>query len=261
MKARADYIRVTNSSILTNVTLQFDRRDLQFQDKEGVQTAIVNIYGRVTSMSRRVVNVFEDVVTVEAPAALLQEAVKGASVYQKTVPLAPGLYRLNIVAKDVVGGNMNNYELALRVPHYDDDALAASSLIFADLIEKVPTRSIGTGQFVVASTKVRPRVTDTFRQSEKLGVYVQLYNFGADEKTQKPSGSIEYEVVKNGTNEKVFEFTEDLTAIDGASATQVTVEKILPLANLQPGQYTFRMKVTDKIKNQTVTPSGTFTVN
>jgi len=261
MKARADYIRVTNSSILTNVTLQFDRRDLQFQDKEGVQTAIVNIYGRVTSMSRRVVNVFEDVVTVEAPAALLQEAVKGASVYQKTVPLAPGLYRLNIVAKDVVGGNMNNYELALRVPHYDDDALAASSLIFADLIEKVPTRSIGTGQFVVASTKVRPRVTDTFRQSEKLGVYVQLYNFGADEKTQKPSGSIEYEVVKNGTNEKVFEFTEDLTAIEGASATQVTVEKILPLANLQPGQYTFRMKVTDKIKNQTVTPSGTFTVN
>ncbi len=261
MKARADYIRVTNSSILTNVTLQFDRRDLQFQDKEGVQTAIVNIYGRVTSMSRRVVNVFEDVVTVEAPAALLQEAVKGASVYQKTVPLAPGLYRLNIVAKDVVGGNMNNYELALRVPHYDDEALAASSLIFADLIEKVPTRSIGTGQFVVASTKVRPRVTDTFRQNEKLGVYVQLYNFGADEKTQKPSGTIEYEVVKNGTNEKVFEFTEDLTAIEGASATQVTVEKILPLANLHPGQYTFRMKVTDKIKNQTVTPSGTFTVN
>jgi len=261
MKARADYIRVTNSSILTNVTLQFDRRDLQFQDKEGVQTAIVNIYGRVTSMSRRVVNVFEDVVTVEAPAALLQEAVKGASVYQKTVPLAPGLYRLNIVAKDVVGGNMNNYELALRVPHYDDEALAASSLIFADLIEKVPTRSIGTGQFVVASTKVRPRVTDTFRQNEKLGVYVQLYNFGADEKTQKPSGTVEYEVVKNGTNEKVFEFTEDLTAIEGASATQVTVEKILPLANLHPGQYTFRMKVTDKIKNQTVTPSGTFTVN
>ena len=261
MKARADYIRVTNSSILTNVTLQFDRRDLQFQDKEGVQTAIVNIYGRVTSMSRRVVNVFEDVVTVEAPAAMLQEAVKGASVYQKTIPLVPGLYRLNIVAKDVVGGNMNNYELALRVPHYDDEALAASSLIFADLIEKVPTRSIGTGQFVVASTKVRPRVTDTFRQNEKLGVYVQLYNFGADEKTQKPSGTIEYEVVKNGTNEKVFEFTEDLTAIEGASATQVTVEKILPLANLHPGQYTFRMKVTDKIKNQTVTPSGTFTVN
>ena len=36
MKARADFMRVTNSSIMTNITLQFDRRDLQFQDKDGV---------------------------------------------------------------------------------------------------------------------------------------------------------------------------------------------------------------------------------
>ena len=36
--------------------------------KEGVQKAIVNIYGRITSMSRRVVNVFEDAVTVDSAA-------------------------------------------------------------------------------------------------------------------------------------------------------------------------------------------------
>jgi GWxTD domain-containing protein len=261
MKARADYVRVTNSSILSNVTLQFDRKDLQFQEKNGLQTAIVNIYGRVTSMSRRVVNVFEDVVTVEVPAALLQESIKGSSVYQKTIPLPPGLYRLNVVAKDVVGGNMNNYEMALRVPHYDDDTLSASSLIFADVIEKVPTRSIGTGQFVIASTKVRPRLADVFRRDEKLGIYLQLYNFDPDEKTQKPNGAIQYEVVKNGTNEKIFEFAEEVASVEGASAAQVTVEKVLPLQSLQPGQYTLKMTVTDRNKNQTITPSGTFTVN
>jgi GWxTD domain-containing protein len=261
MKVRADYVRVTNSSILTNITVQFDKKDLQFQEKDGIQKAIVNIYGRITSMSRRPVNVFEDVVTVETPAELLQEAVKGAAVYQKTVPLAPGLYRLNVVAKDVVGGNMNNYEMALRVPHYDDETLSASSLIFADVIEKVPTRSIGTGQFVIASTKVRPRVTETFKRNEKLGIYIQLYNFEPDEKTNKPDGTIHYEVIKNGTNEKVFEYSEDVASLEGASANQVTVEKILPLASLEPGQYTLKMTVTDRRRNQTITPSGTFTVN
>lgn len=67
MKAQADFFPVTEASVLTNVTLQFENKDLQFQSKEGVQKAVVNIYGRITTMTRRVVNVFEDTVTVDAP--------------------------------------------------------------------------------------------------------------------------------------------------------------------------------------------------
>jgi GWxTD domain-containing protein len=260
MKARADFMRMTNSTIMTNLTLQFDKHDLQFQDKEGVSKAVVNIYARITSMSRRVVNVFEDVVTIEVPTGLLGEASKGASVYQKSVPLAPGMYRLNVVAKDIIGGNMNNYEMALNIPHFDDEKLASSSIIIADLIEKVPTKSIGTGQFVIGTSKVRPRLNETFRRDEKMGIYLQLYNFGPDEKTQKPNGQIEYEVVKNGTNKKVFEFTEEIGKMDNASSTQTTVEKVLPLKDMEPGQYTIRMKVLDRNRNQTLTPTATFTV-
>jgi hypothetical protein len=124
-----------------------------------------------------------------------------------------------------------------------------------------PTKSIGTGQFVIGTSKVRPRLNETFNQNEKLGLYVQLYNFGPDEKTQKPNGSIDYEVVKNSNNQKVFEFSEEVAKIDSASSNQTTVEKILPLKNLEPGQYTLKMKVTDRNRNQTLTPSASFTVN
>ncbi|MEP6535015.1 MAG: GWxTD domain-containing protein [Bryobacteraceae bacterium] len=261
MRARADYMRMTNSTVLTNVTLQFDKHDLQFGQKEGVSKAVVNIYARITSMSRRVVNVFEDVVTIEVPTELLGEAVKGASLYQKSVPLPPGKYRLNVVAKDIIGGTVNNYEMALDVPHYDDEKLASSTVVLADVIEKVPTKSIGTGQFVIGTSKVRPRLNETFRRDEKLGLYVQLYNFGPDEKTQKPNGSIDYEVVRKSNNQKVFEFSEEVAKIDSASANQTTVEKILPLKSLEPGQYTINMKVTDRNRNQTLTPSASFTVN
>lgn len=260
MKARADFMRVTNSSIMTNITLQFDRRELQFQDKEGISRATVNIYARITSMSRRPVQVFEDVVSVEVPTQQLSEAVKGVSVYQKSVPLPPSMYRLNVVAKDLVSGNMNNYEMALNVPHFDDEKLASSTMVVADLIEKVPTKSIGSGQFVIGTSKVRPRLTEQFKRDEKMGIYVQLYNFEPDEKTQKPDGSVEYEVVKNGSNQKVFEFTEEIAKLENASANQVTIEKLLPLKDLEPGQYTIRMKVTDRKRNQSVSPSATFTV-
>ena len=262
LKVQADYIKVTNSSVLTNITLQVENRDLEFQLKDGVQKAVVNIYGRITTMSRRVANVFEDTVTLESPAERLQALLllRRWSLYQKSLPLSPGTYRLNIVVKDVVGGNMNNYEMALNVPRYDDENLASSTVVLADVIEKVSTRSIGAGQFVLGSSKVRPRLDDTFRYDEKMGIYLQLYNFSPDEKTQKPNGTIEYEVVRTGTNEKIFNFTEEIAKLPGASAQQVTIEKLLPLEKVEPGQYTLKMKVTDRNRNQTLTPTATFRV-
>jgi GWxTD domain-containing protein len=260
IKVQADYIKVTNSSVLTNITMQVENKDLQFQLKDSVQRAALNIYARITTMSRRVVNVFEEPVEITSPPEMLQAVATKASIYQKSIPLAPGMYRLNVVVKDVIGGNMNNYEMALNVPHFDDEKLSSSTLILADLIEKVPTRSIGAGQFVVGDSKVRPRLSDTFRHDEKMGIYLQLYNFGPDEKTQKPNGTVQYEVLKNGTNEKIFDFSEDIAKLPDASSQQVTIEKILPLQTLKPGQYTLKMKVTDRNRNQTLTPSATFTV-
>ena len=259
MKVRADFIPVTGSSVLSNITIQFDRKDLQFRQKDGVSTAAVNIYARITSMARRPVNWFEDVVSVDIPTDMLQQGVQGASIYQKTIPLQPGRYRLNVAAKDVVGGNTTNFEMALDVPRLEDDRLGQSSLILADVLEKVPTKSIGTGPFVIGTSKVRPRIGDSFKREEKLGIYLQLYNFEPDEKTKKADGTVEYVITKNGSNEKVFEFSEDISAISGG-ASQVVIEKLLPLQNMEPGQYTLRMKVVDKKRNQTLTPSATFTV-
>jgi len=260
MKVRTDFMRLTNSTILSNITIQLEKRDLQYKQQDGVSKGVVNIYARITSMTRRVVNVFEDVVSVEFPSALTADAIKGVSLYQKSVPLPPGTYRVNIVVKDINGGNMNNYEMALHVPHYDDEKLGSSSLVLADLIEKVPTRSIGTGQFVIGTSKVRPRIGETFHRDEKMGIYLQIYNFTTDEKTRKPSGTVEYEVVKTGSNEKIFDFSEQIDKIEGASGQQVTIEKLLPLQNMEPGQYILKMKVQDKLGNQVLTPQATFTV-
>jgi hypothetical protein len=166
---------------------------------------------------------------------------------------------LNIVAKDVVANTMNNFEMALTVPHYDEEQLGSSSVILADQLERVPTKSIGGGPFVIRSSKVRPRVGENFKRGETMGIYTEFYNFGMDEKTKKPEGTITYDVV-NASNETVLSQTENLDAIPNASAFLVTVEKKLPLSSLTPGKYTLRLKVTDKLKNQSLTPTAQFTV-
>jgi GWxTD domain-containing protein len=256
MKVRTDFIPVTPTSILSNITLQFDRKDLQFQQREGYSKAVINLYARVSTMSRRTVNVFEDVISVDALTGTLEKVTAGSSIYQKAVPLAPGRYRLNIAAKDVIGGNTASYETVLDVPQFEEDQLAASSLILADVLEHVPVKNIGLGQFVIGSTRVRPRVGEIFRNDEKLGFYVQLHHFLTDPATHRPNGTIEYEIVKSGTSDVVFAFHEDLQG----AASEVILERLLPLNRFEPGFYTFRIMVVDKIRNQTITPSATFQI-
>jgi hypothetical protein len=159
-----------------------------------------------------------------------------------------------------VGGNLNSYEVAITVPRLDGEKLSSSNIVLADLIEHVPTKSIGMGPFVIGSTKVRPRVGDAFKQDEKMGIFLKVYNFGADAESRIPTGEVTFEVTKNGTNEKIFEVTEDVAKIPGASSNQVTIEKLLPLSGLAPGSYTLKVKITDKNRNQTLTPSAQFTV-
>ncbi len=262
MLVRVDYVRITETSVLTNITVQFENHDMQFQSRDGVQKAIVNLFGRVTTMTRRPVTTFEKPLEIIAPADMLERVASQRSLYQQSVPLAPGRYRLNIVAKDIVGGNINNFEIALDVPRFEEDRLASSSLILADTIEKLPTRSIGGSMFAIGDTKVRPRVGDRFKQDEKMGIYFQVYNFMPDEKTQKPSGSVEYEIDKAGAgNEKVLEFSEDLLKIPNVSANQVTIEKLLPLKAFAPGNYILKIRAMDKRANQTVQQQVNFTVN
>jgi GWxTD domain-containing protein len=260
MQVRTDYIRVTDATVYTNITVQFKNNDLNYATKDKISKATVNLYGRITTLTRRSVNWFEDTVSTEIPSEMLQQSMSGSQIYSKRIPLAPGTYRLNIVAKDTVGNTANTYETALVVPHYEEDQLAASSVILADQLDRVPTNSIGAGQFVIRSSKVRPRIGDIFKQSETMGIYTEFYNLGMDQKTKKPQGTIEYEVVNNADNKTVMTQTEDLTEFKNASGFLLTVEKKLPLKSLPPGKYTLKLKVDDKLKNQSLTPSAQFTV-
>lgn len=260
MQVRTDYIPVTEATVNTSLTIQFNREDLQFSQKDGIAEAKINLTARVTSMTgRRIGRLIEETLEVRGPAEQLAVLQTGHAVYNTTIPLAPGRYKLTVGAKDIVGENLVNYDVALNVPTLDEGILSTSSLILADQLEKIPTRSLGTGQFVIGSSKVRPKVDETFKRADTLGIYMQIYNFEADETTKKPQGNVTYEIVRNGSNEKVLEFTEDVSALSGG-ASQMVIEKKLKLDSLTPGEYTIRIKVTDQKRNETLTPSAKFKV-
>ena len=98
----------------------------------------MNILGKVTTLTHKTVQTFEDTVEVEQPAELLQKTLERKSVYWKALPLVPGLYRLDIAIKDVNNpDHMGYFGRSLEVPTYHDEKLATSSLILADQMNVV----------------------------------------------------------------------------------------------------------------------------
>jgi len=262
---RADFVKVTGDTVLVPVTVQIKNRDVTFVNKDGVQRGTVNIFGRVTTLSGRIAQTFEDTVQVDVPAELLPKVTENSSVYWKALPLRPGRYRFDVVVKDVNGDRVGTWSRGVQVPDFVDDRLSNSSLILADQMEPVAAKNVGTGSFVIGTTKVRPRVPPSdgkpvvFKRNQKLNFWMQVYNLGVDEKTHRPSATVEYDVVNAATNKAVIHTVESTDQM-GNIGDQVTLQKTLSAANLGPGIYRIQIKVNDNISKQMVDPSATFAV-
>jgi GWxTD domain-containing protein len=262
---RSDFVKVTGDTVLVPVTIQIKNRDITFNNKDGVQRGVVNIFGRITTLSGRTAQTFEDTVQADVPAELLPKVTESSQLYWKAVPLRPGHYKIDVVVKDVNGDRVGTYSRSLQVPDFADDRLSSSSLIVADAMEPVPAKNVGTGMFVIGQTKVRPRVSaadgkpSAFKKNQKVNFWMQVYNLGVDEKTHKPSATFEYDIVNTATNKAVIHSVESTEKM-GNVGDQVTLQKTLAAANLLPGVYRIQIKVNDSVSKQTVDPSATFAV-
>jgi len=252
-----DFLRVTGDTVLVPITVQIPNKEMTFKATEGVHSGVLNIFGRITTLTGRIAQTFEDVVNRDFPEEILPQSLKGLSIYQKAVPLRAGLYKLDLVIKDVNSGNVGVVNARLAVPRYEENKLASSTLILADNIERVPIKQIGVGQFVLGSSKVRPRLDATFVQGDRLGIYLQVYNLGIDQTTQKSSVAIEYRIRKD--DKEIARFNETSAELQ-QHGEQLTLEKMVSLGQFAPGKYKLEIQVTDNVTKQSITPSEEFTV-
>src|ERR1035441_2366787 len=263
---RTDFIRVTESTVLMPITLHLRNRDITFVTKDGVAKGVVNILGKVTTLTHRTVQTFEDTVQVEQPAELLEKSLDRKSVYWKAIPLLPGLYRLDIAIKDVNNpDHIGLYGRGIEVPTFHDEKLATSSLILADEMNTVSSREIGAGACVIGNTHICPRVTSnpatpvSLKRSQLLNFWMQVYNQGIDDATKSNQATVTYQITETGSGAVVLE--KQLESKDlGAHSDQLTVEKTLPMAGLSPGKYKVTIKVNDTISKQEIAQSAPFVV-
>ena len=254
---RYDFMRITGDTILVPVTVQIQNRQMTFRDHEGVHSATLNLFARISTLTGRIVQTFEDTMQRDFPDSLLEASLKGDSIYQKAVPLRPGLYKIDLVIKDVNSGNVGVLNERLAVPAITEDKLDASSLILADQLEPVSSKDVGVGQFVIGSTKVRPKLNGEFHIDQPLGIYMQFYNLSVDEKSHKNNVSVDVKISQGGQTVNHQVVTGEQLKQNGE---EITFQEVLAPKTLPPGKYKLDIQATDLVNNQSITRSADFSV-
>jgi hypothetical protein len=252
--------------VLVPITLQIKNRDITFTTKDGVSKGVVNILVKVSTITHKVVQSFEDTVAVTEPAELLQKRLEQQSVYSKAIPLRSGAYRLDIGIKDVSNpDHVGIFAQSINVPKYGDEKLETSSLILADTMYTVPSQTIGTGPFILGNMYVRPRVGPNpvtpvkFNRSQKLNFWMQVYNLGIDDKTKSNSATVTYEIRDSATDKVLLETHKESKELS-AHSDQLTMDQTVALAGLQPGKYKVTIRINDAISKQEIAQSAPFIV-
>ena len=88
---------------------------------------------------------------------------------------------------------------------------------------------------------------------------MQVYNLGLDEKSKQNNAKIVYQILNATTNKSILDATEDSKRLS-PNSDQLTLEKSLPLASLEPGKYIVRISVDDGVTQQQIAQSAPFTV-
>ena len=255
-ETQLNYFKQSDNRAIVFLTVQAGNDQLSFIDRGGIQTARLNIFGRVITVANRPAGKFEDAVTTTATVAELSSARNRKSAYGRAFVLAPGRYRVDVMVRDMESGATGMKQVGFVVPDFPPDRLSASSVVLAAKLEKNQTGP-NAGQFMIGPMKVIPNISGVFKRNQPVGVYVQIYNAAIDQTTLRPAVDAEYVLLKNG--KELSKEAEDWREMNDAGQ-RLTLSRLLDSRSLEPGEYQIQIRIRDHVSGETISPSATFTI-
>ena len=253
---RVDFFRQSDDRVIATFTVQTDNKELSFEKVGGLETAKINIFGRITAVSGKRSGIFEDSVTANATSAELAEVKDKKSIYQKAIALTPGTYKVDVVVRDVVTGNRGIINQGFTVPRYDEKKLSTSTMILATKLRSTNERDVGA-MFVIGGAKVIPNLAGNYKKGQEVGVYLQVYNAGIDQTTLRPAVDVEYVLTRGG--KEVMRQAEDWSGLSD-SGQRLTLARLLPTDMLELGEYELKVLTKDRVGGQAIENKSKFTI-
>jgi GWxTD domain-containing protein len=257
---RPDWIFAGGEDALALVTVRIDNHQLTYSRADDWYRARVQLYGTVSNLQRRIVQEFEDTLVSEYPAGEFRHRLWQNSVYQKQFLLKPGLYRLDMVIRDVESGAVGTLSARMDVPPVGGENLLMSSVILSRNVSELAGSGDDFGRFNLGDLKVIPEVGNRFYPSEPVFLYFQSYGAVFDQAGGFPSLELACRV-RDPNGAILFNHTDDRGEwVRYVSPLRVVFLGGLSLDRLETGDYSIELEVTDRIAGRTASQTVPFAV-
>ena len=244
---------MTENTVLVPITLQIKNRDITFVTKNGVSKGVVNILGKVTTLTHKTVQTFEDTVEVEQPAELLEKSLDKKSIYWKALPAAaralpPGYCHQG---REQPGSCRH-----LRPRHRCADlSRRKAGHLIADsgrpdepggfaLDRRRQLRDRQHKDLPAGDPELRP-LRSTSSATSSSNFWMQVYNLGIDEASKSNLG---HGYLPDHGYQHEYGGLREAVGIKGLGSAQRSVdrgENRFPWPVLQPGKYKVTIKIND----------------
>ncbi len=182
--------------------------------------------------------------------------------------LRPGKYTVNAGAVETQSGKGSLASVPIVVPDFQQQETAADGtvkplvsgtvLVVAGFDERPasePENVDPFGAYRLGSGRILPIFQGDLKRTDTISFIYQVYDLQTDSATGKPNGTSRLRIVRTGKG-----------IVTSSPATEINMSPFgtevgpVPLSGFEPGQYTARLEVTDKVSGKTATWDTPFEV-
>jgi hypothetical protein len=245
-----DYFRMARDKYFVPITARIAGSALDLSKKE---TTELDFIGQIRDSSGRLIGGVRDGITLKFTGDNAAQLARRQIEYDSGVTLPPGDYRLKFLARENQNGKMGTFEMKFTVPDLSKQSsmVRMSSVVWSNQREPLAASvgSAGTSKKVLEAhplvdngQKLVPDITRVFRKDQKLFVYFEVYDPGAE---ASPSVTAELMVFRGKA--KAFESAPvRVTKPKSGRQNTLAFEFQMPLANIPAGRYTCQVSVIDE---------------
>jgi hypothetical protein len=243
-EARSSFFQAEGGTIYVPILFEIQAEALTWKEDIGEAT----LFGVVQNAEGQTLYPFEHPVELTGNE-------DGTATYEMPIQVAPGEYTFHFGVLDDNSDKVGTKVFPVEVPAFGDGLALSSVLVYSEARQVPDIPGTPGHAFQFGSTHLPPVTGDvfTFKTTDNLGIFYFVYGYGLDQDTGQPNLTEQYVFFKDGKR-----LTQTAVQPLPANEEQAVGNAYIALSHFQPGGYSVRIEVIDKVKEETLTEEFEF---
>ena len=256
MAVETDFFRLSKSTYFVPISVKIPGSELAFAKKGPKEQTDFDFIGQIRDMKGKLAGQVRDGITIKLTEENVAKLAQSSIQYDTGFSIAPGQYRLKLLARENQTGKMGTFETTFTIPDLSTQpqGMHLSSVIWGNQRQAISSavgnagakkKDLEADPLVQDGQKLVPSISHVYRKNQSLYVYLEVYDPAADPTNKKPSVSATLTFYKG--KRKAFESTPvRLNDMATGRASTVPLQFQVPLDKLTSGKYVAQVNIIDE---------------